>query len=123
MWRTEGRALWQIKDPRAIASILRELVDLQAEVLSYSAGRVDIMSYIQTRPDLILNRIIRHILYIFDIQNVDGVVPRLNAVYLQQEEMETFLKGIKQALRKETASNAVVFADLVHIVSKHCSQL
>lgn len=123
LWKQEGRTVWQVKDPKAIAKKVRELVDLQAEVFQYSVGRADILNYIQTRPDLILNRIIKHILYIFDIPQVDGIVSKLNKVYVEYEEMSNFLKAMRTALGKpEHASHAEVFADLAHLVQLHRDQ-
>lgn len=116
--------MWQLKDAKSVARNIRELVDLQAEVLQNSAGRSDVLSFIQSRPDLLLNRIIKHLLYIFDVPQVDGLVARLNSVYLQMQEADTFLRAMKLALgRDESAANTTVFADLSHIVSEYKTRM
>eukprot|EP01039_Chlorochromonas_danica_P004533 gene4538-4971_t len=86
-----------------IAKAIRELVDLQIEVFQYtssSAGREggDLNAYLQGRPDLLLTRLIQHILYLFDIPHVDGMIARLNQIFLQHQEMSNFLQAIKTAL-------------------------
>ncbi len=50
-------------------------------------------NYILDRPEILVNRIIGHIQYLFEIKSLDGVLPRLNQVYLFVEEMRNFLKA------------------------------
>ncbi len=125
LWHEQGKALWQLKDPTSIAHHLRELVDLQVEVMTYQVGRLSILQYIQSRPDLIINRMINHVLYLFDIQHVDEMVARLNSVYLGYQEMNAFMKSMQIALgldsksKGQEISNATICAELINIVTKY----
>lgn len=37
-------------------------------------------NYILDRPEILVNRIVGHIQYLFEIKTLDGVLPRLNQV-------------------------------------------
>jgi hypothetical protein len=40
---------------------------------------------------VLVNRIVGHLQYLFEIKSLDGVLPRMNQVYLFTEEMRNFL--------------------------------
>jgi hypothetical protein len=38
--------------------------------------------YIRDRPEILVNRIVGHLQYLFEIKTLDGVLPRMNQVSL-----------------------------------------
>ena len=113
----KGRPKWEeisphLRDPLRACSVIRSLVDFQAEVLNNEDNMQSIISFIKERPDLAVNRIVGHILYVFDIKSVDGILPRMNQLYLFNEEMKNFMAAARALLGAQSKPNAVVIDEI-----------
>ena len=113
----KGRPEWEeisphLRDPLRACSVIRSLVDFQAEVLNNEDNMQSIISFIKERPDLAVNRIVGHILYVFDIKSVDGILPRMNQLYLFNEEMKNFMAAVRALLGAQSKPNAVVIDEI-----------
>ena len=80
-------------------------------------------NYILDRPEILVNRIIGHIQYLFEIKSLDGVLPRLNQVYLFVEEMRNFLKAsralvdVKGHSTEVMNNNSMLLAEILRKLS------
>lgn len=117
LWESEGKHQWACKDPVKIFEILRDLVDFQAEVMHHDQSLILAEDYIRDRPEILVNRIVGHIQYLFEIKSLDGVLPRLNQVYIFVEEMRNFMNTVRAMLQvrpgvANEASNTMLLAEI-----------
>lgn len=117
LWESEGKHQWACKDPEKIFEIVRDLVDFQAEVMHHDQSLVLAEDYIRERPEILVNRIVGHIQYLFEIKSLDGVLPRLNQVYIFVEEMRNFMSTMRAMLQVKPgvageASNTMLLAEI-----------
>ncbi len=118
-WESTGRQEWFTKSKPEVIGKIRDLVDLQVEVLHSEKNLYNAEVFIKDRPDILINRIVGHIQYLFDIKKIDGVLPYLNQVYIFNEEMKNFMSAIKNALgREKTATNASITTEVLHHLTK-----
>eukprot|EP01031_Cornospumella_fuschlensis_P030377 gene30377-36705_t len=133
MWQREGRLLWGGMggvEEGEVCVRLRELIDFQYEVLCMEGvrdGKSVVASYIHTRPDLLITRVISHIMSLFQIpEKADlGVcVSKVNQVYIQHQEYTRFIRSLCLALGKPV-DDAVggerdkLYVDVLHIINKY----
>jgi len=108
------------QDPIKTCQLVRHLVDFQLEVFHHDGSIRSTSQYIRDRPDLIVNRIINHIQYIFDVKSVDGILPLLNQVHLFNEEMKNFLSYMRklfndfkgEGMNNDNIPNAVLIQEI-----------
>ena len=55
---------------------------------------------------MLMNRIVQHFQYLFDVKTIQGVLPKLNATYLFVKEMNTYLSAIRQELALDPSTSA-----------------
>jgi hypothetical protein len=108
----EGDISPHLRDPLRACSVIRSLVDFHAEVLNDEDNMRSVISFIKDRPDLAVNRIVGHILYVFDIKSVDGILPRMNQLYLFNEEMKNFMAAMRALLGAHNKPTAVVIDEI-----------
>lgn len=119
LWEEKGRQEWLTRHKMDTVNKIRDLVDLQVEILRSEKSLVNAEKYIKDRPDVLVNRIVGHIQYLFDIKSVEGVLPCLNQVYIFNEEMKNFLSAVRMSLGKDKgASNATITAEVLHLLTK-----
>jgi hypothetical protein len=53
---------------------------LQAEVMHHDQSLIYAEDYIRDKPEIMVNRVVQHIQYLFEIKALSGVLPRLNQV-------------------------------------------
>jgi hypothetical protein len=68
--------------------------------------------FIRDKPDVVVNKIISHIQYLFSINSIEGLIPKMNKVYLHEEEMKTFITLCREELLLESAPESVVLAEV-----------
>ena len=128
LWESEGKHLWACKDPEQIYGVIRDLVDFQVEVMHHDRSLIYAEDYIRDRPEILVNRIVGHIQYLFEIKTLDGVLPRLNQVYLFVEEMRNFLTTMRSAVQvrpgfanSPAVTNSMLLAEIQRRVTLHHS--
>lgn len=118
-WQSHGRAEWSLRDHGTVCKKIKELVDLQVEVLNSRQSVATTERFIKDRPDIVVNRILSHIQYLFEVKTVDGILPRLNQVYVFNEEMKNFMTALRAALGRSTSTaQAIVIEEALHQLAK-----
>lgn len=103
-WESNYKREWALKDTNDILSQLRSLSDFQAEVLASEQSAKSADAYLKNRPDIVVNRIVSHIQYLFDVKSIDGILPKLNQVYIYNEEMRNFFTTVRLMLKVDSAT-------------------
>lgn len=90
---------WPInKKTRNILEVVRELIDFQLEILRHQTSFRATHEFIKDKPEEMVNRIISHLMYLFEVASLDGLIPRLNHLYLINQEMKNFLNNAREIL-------------------------
>ena len=106
-----------------LTMLLLLIIHKQVEVMHHDQSLLYAENYILDRPEILVNRIIGHIQYLFEIKSLDGVLPRLNQVYLFVEEMRNFLKAsrglvdVKGHSMEVMNNNSMLLAEILRKLS------
>jgi len=106
------RFRWSQREVTKAYDIIRGCVDFEAEVLKHKKSFGAAEDFLRQQPDLLVNRQISHIQYLFNIPSIEGIYPRMNQVYLFHEQMSNFLNTCRQALALKGAPDASVISEL-----------
>jgi hypothetical protein len=128
-WEAQGKYQWACKDPERIFEMVRDLVDFQVEVMHHDQSLIYAEDYIRDRPEILVNRIVGHIQYLFEIKTLDGVLPRMNQIYLFVEEMRTFLAAVRAMVQSKSefanspaVTNSMLLAEVQRRLALYSSQ-
>ena len=83
------------------------------QVLNHENSLTTADLYIKNRPDVLVCRVLGHIRYLFHIKSLDGVLPRMNQLYLHTEEVGNFLSSMRTVLWGEVVGNTRSVGDEV----------
>ena len=112
------RFRWSNEEISKVFTVVREMVDFEVEVMKHKKSFRAAEDFIREQPELMVNRQLSHILYLFNIPSLDGLFPRMNQIYLQVEQMTNFLNTARHALDLKTASDAALIAEVTMIVTQ-----
>ncbi|CAI5714043.1 unnamed protein product [Peronospora destructor] len=89
---------------RAIHTV-SELVELEKSIMYCREMYTRAAAEVEHRPNLLINQIVRHFSHVFQVKNIEGVLPKINEIYLQVNEMKNFLHATRDVLdlRKDTS--------------------
>ena len=110
------RFRWSQKEIEKAYGIIRGCVDFEADVLKHKKSFGAAEDFLKEQPELLVNRQISHIQYLFNIPSIEGVYPRMNQVYLFHEQMSNFLNISRQALGLKGAPDASVVGELQRMI-------
>ena len=91
---------------------IRSLIEFQEEVMRHTQNYSDAQKYINERPEVLINSLMAHIQYLFGISTLQGVIPRMNEVYLFTEEMSNFMSNVRQMLHMKSMPDATVLTEI-----------
>lgn len=91
---------------------IKSLVDFQVELFRSSKSFVDAQSFISERPEVLVNSLIEHIRYLFGVKTLQGMIPRMNEVYLFSEEMCNFINNARQMMKMSNLPDATVLTEI-----------
>ena len=111
---------WPEKEKAASKALelVRDLVDFQVDVFRHKKSFRAAEDFIRDQPDAMVNRQVAHIQYLFSIQHLEGLLPRMNQVYLFTEEMRNFLTSAKTSLGLAAAtSDSVAINEVQRVIA------
>jgi hypothetical protein len=88
----------------SIENMLQAVSDLavfRLKALRDSKALANADEYLASHPNEILTQITAHIKYMFGVKTLDGLLPRLNRVYLFNAEMTNFLTAAREMFSEE----------------------
>jgi hypothetical protein len=65
-----------------ILKLVRDLVDLQIEIVNYDPSLLHVTEYVKSRPDIFVNTVVNHFTYLFNLGDLRDVIPKFNELYL-----------------------------------------
>lgn len=102
----------ELSDERILDSI-SDLVETERMILKSRAIHEKAELFLVDKPELFVNRVVQHFQYLFQVKKVEGVLPKMNELYLYTSEMENMIKVLKSLVGIEgTCSNTVLLATL-----------
>ncbi len=111
-WGSVDQSRWRAIHPARIQAILRDLVDFQLDILKREKTVRAVDEFIRDRPEVVINKIVAHVQYLFSINSIEGLIPRMNQIYLHEEEMKTFITLCREELLLESAPESIVLAEV-----------
>lgn len=111
---------WPEKEKAAAKAIelVRDMVDFQVEVFHHKKSFRSAEEFIRDQPEAMVNRQMAHIQYLFGIQQLEGLLPRMNQVYLFVEEMRNFMTSAKLSLGLAgSTSDAITINEIQRVIS------
>ncbi len=94
----DGRLLWSPRDADKAIDLIRDMCNFQVEVLRHNKSFSAAESFIRERPEELTSRLLAHLQYVFQVSQLEGLLPRLNQVYIFNEEMKNFLSVMRELL-------------------------
>jgi hypothetical protein len=116
------RFRWSEREISKAYEIIRGCVDFEAQVLKHKKSFGAAEDFLREQPELLVNRQISHIQYLFNIPSIEGVYPRMNQIYLFHEQMTNFLNISRQALGLKGAPDASVIGELQRMIIEESSK-
>ncbi|KAG1693569.1 hypothetical protein DVH05_023334 [Phytophthora capsici] len=78
--------------------IVSDLVELEKSVIHHREIYTQAAAEVERRPNVLINQIVRHFSHLFQVKSIDGVLPKINEIYLFVNEMKNFLHVIRDHL-------------------------
>lgn len=98
--------------PRAV-QMVAELVELEKSVLHHREIYTQAAEELEHRPSVLVNQIVRHFSQVFQVKSVEGVLPKINEIYLFVNEMQNFLKVTRALLNLKPDITLPALADAI----------
>lgn len=97
---------------------VHRLVSFQHDMFHSSKCYQDARDFISERPDVMVNSLLSHIQYLFGIHSLEGLLPKMNEVYLFTEEMRNFLTNLRNILSMHHVPEATIITEIYHRMQK-----
>jgi cell fate (sporulation/competence/biofilm development) regulator YmcA (YheA/YmcA/DUF963 family) len=105
-------------DPNAILDVIKDLVNFQLESFEHSETFKNAGEFMAQNPEKLTNRLLAHIQYLFDVKELQGLIPRMNQVYLLNEESRNFFNSLRLVLgASSSVQTSVIIADTLKRLS------
>ncbi|CAI5736245.1 unnamed protein product [Hyaloperonospora brassicae] len=96
-----------------IVHVVSELVELEKSVMYNRDTRVLAAGQVERHPKDRINQIVRHFAYLFQVRNVEGILPTMNETYLLVNEMKNFVHAVRDILHLKKGSSLVHCLDVI----------
>ncbi|CAI5723430.1 unnamed protein product [Peronospora effusa] len=85
--------------------MVSELVELEKSIMHHREMYTQAAAEVERRPNVLINQIVKHFSHVFQVKNIEGVLPKINEIYLQVNEIKNFLHATRDVLhlRKNTS--------------------
>jgi hypothetical protein len=111
------RFKWSDKELGKAHGLLRECINFEVEVMRNKKSYRAADDYIRDFPDQMVSKHLSHVCYLFNVPNLEGLIPRMNQVYLFSEQMNNFLNSVRHSLSMRGAPDATVLVEIQRVVS------
>lgn len=93
----EDAGVLVLDDDQLLATV-QGLVALEHQALRTQGAREAAEAYLAGRPELLVNRAVQHFRYLFQVKALEGVLPKMNELYLFSAEMAALTRALRSAL-------------------------
>mmetsp|Transcript_9391 Transcript_9391/g.14152 ORF Transcript_9391/g.14152 Transcript_9391/m.14152 type:complete len:824 (+) Transcript_9391:73-2544(+) len=90
---------------------IQSLIDFQDEIFRSAQNYVSAQKFISERPDVMVNSLVSHVMYLFGVKSLRGFIPRMNEVYLFTQEMCNFMTTLRTFYKMKTSPGATVITE------------
>ena len=117
--RFDNRVLWGTRDMEKGLELIRDMCDFQVEIMKHNKSFQSAEKYIHDHPEQLTSRLISHLQYLFQVSALEGLLPRLNQVYIFHEEMKNFLSVMREVLGlPASSSDTILLAEIQNHVTR-----
>lgn len=118
--------LWsEHKSTDNVEEVIRDLVDFQVDSLGQRNNVIVLQDFMNSNPDEMLVRVLSHLQHIFGITHIEGLIPKMNQIYIFTQEMTTFLKSIRSILgvsSNKDFSDSSLLIEIERVISESCNK-
>jgi hypothetical protein len=115
--RTSKRPLWMSRNPGLAIEIIKDIINFQLESFQNSQNFKAASQFIAQNPEMLTNRIVAHIQYVFEIKELQGMIPGMNHIYLFVQESRNFFTALRQLFGLADAQNSVIISEALRRLS------
>ena len=105
-----------------VLEVIRDMIEFQCDSIKQNNNYTSLQQFIADNPEDMSSRILSHIQYMWGVKSIEGIVPKLNEVYIHTKELSTFLKNCRDLLGISTpVSDSSLFAEIEKMISERRS--
>ncbi len=108
---------WMSRDPEVAIEIIKDIITFQLESYQNSSNYKAASDYISQNPEMLTNRLLSHMQYVFDIKDIQGLIPKMNQIYLFVEESRNFMSSLREAFGMENAQTSTIISETLRRLS------
>lgn len=86
--KQETKSLFENYSESTLLKLVRDLVDLQIEIIHNDPSLLHVSEFVKSRPDIFVNTIVNHFTYLFNLSDLRNVLPKMNELYLLNQIKE-----------------------------------
>ena len=79
--------------------IIKEMCDFEINAIKNKKSFKSGEDYIKSHPEELTASILNHVMYIFEIKELQGVLPKMNELYIYIQEQKNFLSTMREKMR------------------------
>mmetsp|Transcript_31232 Transcript_31232/g.101851 ORF Transcript_31232/g.101851 Transcript_31232/m.101851 type:complete len:304 (-) Transcript_31232:37-948(-) len=98
--------------PAELAAQIRDLIEMERAHLLTKANFQNAEAALKAEPEALVNKICAHFQHLFEVRALDGVLPKMNQLYMQGTEAKNFMRVLRQLLGLEEG------AGVQHVLSR-----
>ena len=115
--RTAQRPLWMSRNPGVAIEVIKDVINFQLESFQNAQNFKAASEYVSQNPEMLTNRIVAHIQYVFEIKELQGMIPGMNHIYLFVQEAKNFFTALRQLFGMDNAQNSVIISEALRKLS------
>ncbi|GBG31673.1 Centrosomal protein of 70 kDa [Hondaea fermentalgiana] len=96
-----------------IVQAVRDLVSLERGMMDHQTAFRAADDFLANNPDALVSRCVAHFQQLFELRSVEGVIPKMNELYVYTNEMRNFMQVLRPTVG--LGSNASVHACLAKL--------
>ena len=114
---TDGGSTSMDIETDTVVALIEELSNFRVSHLRNDGAYEAAEEFLQGQPEDLLTRTVTHVKYLFGVDSLEGLLPRMNQVYLSTEESKNFLNEVRGLLHIERegsgSTNGAVYSEIM----------
>jgi hypothetical protein len=101
-----------------IATAIEELVATEKSIMAAKETYKTVDMILKTESDVLVTKIVRHFMQLFEVKSSEGIFPKLNEVYLAYSEFGNFKRVLKSMVHPVKLGEHCVIHSWLHFLSR-----
>merc|ERR1712227_1045126 len=101
---------------------VRNLVHLELSILGQQQALQSADEKIRAHPELLVNQVLLHFQQLFNVRSMEGVLPKMNQIYVFNNEMANFLQLLRPVLGLSEKASTHAILSSVEELGRRCNK-